>query len=333
MAATKPKFNYGGQAVMEGVMMRGVHIAAIAVRDPKGNIVIHEERLNPTLYRGWVSKIPFARGLVGLWDALGLGTRALVWSANVALSELAEEQGKPDEEMISGVAATGLVVVSLSLGIGLFFVLPTAATSGAKEVFGIKNTLALESIEGVIKLSILIGYIAAIGMMKDVKRLFGYHGAEHKAINAYEGGHALTIENVQKQPIEHPRCGTAFLLTVVVLSIFIGGLVGRPHNLLALLASRVLLIPVIAGVAYEILRYTARNADKPWVKLMIAPNLWLQRLTTRQPDDSMVEVAIAALNRVLETEHLTATAEARAEPEAVSSVPYAATASNGRSAV
>lgn len=296
MSATKPKFNYGGQAVMEGVMMRGVHMAAIAVRDPEGNIVIREEKLNSTLYRGWVSKVPFLRGLIGLWDALGLGTKSLLWSANVAIGE--------EEEVITGKTATGLVIVSLSLGIGLFFVLPTAATSGAKEFFGIKNVFALETIEGTIKLGIFLGYLAVIGFMPDVKRLFGYHGAEHKTINAYEAGRELTPEEVQTQPIEHPRCGTAFLLTVVVLSIFVGGLVGRPSNFLVLLASRVLLIPAIAGLSYEILRFTARNVDNPIVKLIITPNLWLQRLTTRQPDNSMVEVAIAALERVLESEKL-----------------------------
>ncbi|MBI5929325.1 MAG: DUF1385 domain-containing protein [Chloroflexi bacterium] len=296
MAATKPKFNYGGQAVMEGVMMRGVHLAAIAVRDPEGNIVVREEKLNSTLYRGTISKIPFVRGLIGLWDALGLGTKALIWSANVALGE--------EEEVITGKTATGLVIVSLSLGIGLFFVLPTAATTGAKELLGLKSHFGLEVIEGSIKLSLFLGYLAAIGFMPDVKRLFGYHGAEHKTINAYEAGRDLVPNEVQTQPIEHPRCGTAFLLTVVVLSIFIGGLVGRPSNFFALLASRIVLIPAIAGLSYEILRFTARNADNPLVKLIITPNLWLQHLTTRQPDDSMVEVAIAALERVLESEKL-----------------------------
>ena len=319
MAPTKPKFNYGGQAVMEGVMMRGVHLAAIAVRDPEGNIVVREEKLNSTLYRGPISKIPFLRGLIGLWDALGLGTKALIWSANVAIGE--------EEEVITGKTATGLVIVSLSLGIGLFFVLPTAVTTGAKELFGIQNHFALETIEGIIKLALFLGYLGAIGFMPDVKRLFGYHGAEHKTINAYEAGRDLIANEVQTQPIEHPRCGTAFLLTVVVLSIFVGGLVGRPSNFLALLASRVLLIPAIAGLSYEILRFTARHAENPLIKLIITPNLWLQHLTTRQPDDSMVEVAIAALERVLESEQL---AKPSINPAENPSIPL--TAMDGSSA-
>jgi uncharacterized protein YqhQ len=309
---------------MEGVMMRGVHVAAIAVRDPQGNIVIHEEKLNAALYRGWVSKVPFVRGLVGLWDALGLGTRALLWSGNVAL-------GEEDEGLISGPIAAGMVVVSLGLGIGLFFLLPTAAATGAKDLFSIRNRLAVESVEGVVKLSIFLGYIAAIGLVKDVRRLFGYHGAEHKTINAYEANLPLTPEYVQMQTIEHPRCGTAFLLTVIVLSIFIGGLVGRPHNIFLLLLSRVLLIPVIAGLSYEIIRFTARNVDKPLVRLAITPNLWLQRLTTRQPDDSMVEVAIAALERVLAAENLPEAAPVEVETEPVVMPSYAAI-DNGRTA-
>lgn len=340
----KPAFNYGGQAVMEGVMMRGAHIAAIAVRDPDGSIVIHEEALNSALYRGKISKIPFLRGLIGLWDALVLGTRALIWSANIQL--IAEERKQAEEEAaknaeengesveseqvaatatqsntastpikddgssgFSDMAVAGVVLISLSLGIGLFFALPAAASNGASSLFGIKSRLSVDAIEGVIKLAIFIGYIAVIGLMNDVKRLFGYHGAEHKTINAYEAGSELAPSEVQRFPIEHPRCGTAFLLTVIVLSIFVHALTGRPKNIFLLIAARVAVVPIIAGIAYEILRFTARNAEHPIVKMMIIPNLMMQRLTTRQPDNSMVEVAIEALNRVLAAEEAVARGE------------------------
>lgn len=343
----QPKFNYGGQAVMEGVMMRGAHIAAIAVRDPDGSIVIHEEALNSALYRGKISKIPFLRGLVGLWDALVLGTRALIWSANIQL--IAEERMQAEEEAkkaqeagestiseavesehvatatagasttesatenvssgFSEMAVAGVVLISLSLGIGLFFALPAAASNGASSLFGIKSRFAVDTIEGIIKLAIFIGYIALIGLMNDVKRLFGYHGAEHKTINAYEAGSELEPTEVQRFPIEHPRCGTAFLLTVIVLSIFVHALTGRPSNIFMLVLSRIAVVPIIAGIAYEVLRFTARNANHPLVKMMIIPNLLMQRLTTRQPDNTMVEVAIQALNRVLAAEEAVARGE------------------------
>ncbi len=351
MSEKRPQFNYGGQAVIEGVMMRGAHIAAIAVRAPDGEIVVHEEPLNKTLYRGWVSKLPFVRGLVGLWDALVLGTKALMWSANIALEEEDENEKKPrpkdtfnammlslmglgggllvnttpsenepekskvtergaKEDIFAGGVGAGMLAVSLSMGIGLFFVLPAASSSGIGRVLGIDNRLALDAIEGVVKLSLFIGYLSVIGMMEDVKRLFGYHGAEHKTINAYEAGDELTPSKVKFHPIEHPRCGTAFLLTVVVLSIFIHTLTGRPSNILLLLMSRILVIPLIAGLAYEILRFTAKNVNNPLVKAVIVPNLMLQRLTTREPDESMLEVAIEALNRVIAAEevHQTSTA-------------------------
>lgn len=325
MSEIRPKFSYGGQAVMEGVMMRGAHIAAVAVRDPQGNIVIHEEALNTTLYRGWISKVPFLRGLVGLWDALVLGTRALMWSGNIAMSEEIKQAEASKmaasgqvasvdnvvvvNEGFSDKAVAGLVVVSLTLGIGLFFALPAALSNAAQNFLGIKSRLAVDSIEGVIKLALFVGYIGAIGMMSDVKRLFGYHGAEHKTINAYEAGSALDADSVQEHSIEHPRCGTAFLLTVMVLSVLVHAITGRPKNIFLLVASRVLVIPIVAGLAYEIIRLTARYEKNPLVKLIIIPNLALQRLTTRQPDNTMIEVAVAAFERVLAAEEKIARGE------------------------
>ncbi len=297
------KFSYGGQAVIEGVMMRGAHTAAIAVRDPKGQIVVHEQPLNATLYRGRIARTPFVRGVVGLWDALGLGTRALMWAADVAIGE--------DEDVnFNGPVGWATIAVSLAIGVGIFFLLPTAAATGIGNVLGLTpdgtapigwNATLVNLIENVIQLGILIVYIWAIGRIPDVKRLFGYHGAEHKTINAYEAGAELTPEIVAKYPIEHPRCGTAFLLTVVFVSIFVFSLIGRP-SLPLLILSRVIFIPVIAGIAYELLRFTARNINNPIIKIIVKPNLALQHLTTRQPDLHMIEVAIVAFKHVLASE-------------------------------
>jgi uncharacterized protein YqhQ len=300
------KFSYGGQAVIEGVMMRGAHSAAVAVRDPKGQIVVHEQPLNARLYRGRISTTPFLRGVVGLWDALGLGTRALMWAADVALGE--------EEEKVNfnGPIGWATIAVSFIVGIGLFFLLPTAGASFIGNQIGLTPggsapigfaAFVINLIEGVIQISILVTYIWAIGRIPDVKRLFSYHGAEHKTINAYEAGDTLTPEIVANYPIEHPRCGTAFLLTVVFVSVFIFSLLGRPPFALLIL-SRVSLIPVIAGIAYELIRYTARNMHNPLIRIIIKPNLALQHLTTRQPDLHMIEVAIVAFNHVLASEGL-----------------------------
>lgn len=295
--AAPKQFSYGGQAVIEGVMMRGAHKAAIAVRAPNGQIVMHEQPLNATLYRGRISKTPFVRGLVGLWDALGLGTRALMWSADVAL-------GEEEEVNFNGPLGYGTLAISLLLGIGLFFLLPTTAATGIDRLLGLSSAPFLVNlIEGTIQLSLLIGYIWLIGRLPDVKRLFGYHGAEHKTINAYEAGAELKPEIVATFPIEHPRCGTAFLLTVAFVGVMVFSLLGRPP-LPLLILSRIILIPVIAGIAYEIIRFTARNMHNPIVRAIIVPNLALQHLTTREPELPMIEVAIAAFKRVLVSEQV-----------------------------
>lgn len=310
------KFNYGGQAVIEGVLMRGQKTVAIACRDPEGRIVIHEQPLNKTLYQSRLIRIPFLRGIVGLWDALGLGTRALMWSADVQTGE--------DEVNFNGPVGFATVAFSLLVGVGIFFLIPTLGATGIGNLLGLTGEngqipIGIEStivnmIEGFIQLGILIGYIWLIGQMEDVKRLFSYHGAEHKTINAYEAGADLTPEVVSTYPIEHPRCGTAFLLTVVFVSIFVFSLLGRPPILLLIL-SRVILIPVIAGIAYELLRWTAANTDKAWVRLMIKPNLALQHLTTREPDLDMCEVAITSFKRVLLSEGLISEEEAAVPTE------------------
>ena len=325
--------------------MRGAHSMAVAVRDPKGQIVIHEQPLSARLYRGRIARTPFLRGLIGLWDALGLGIRALMWSADIALDE---------EEDISfnGPIGWATIAVSLLIGIGIFFLLPTAAATGIGSLLGLSaaaseivvdeagnaievlsqsgNFLAYEAlpigldaflinlIEGVVQLSILVVYIWFVGRTKDGRRIFAYHGAEHKTINAYEAGDALEPEIVSRHPIEHPRCGTAFLLTVVFVSVLLFSLIGRPPFALLVL-SRVLFIPVIAGVAYEFLKYTASNLDKPWIRFMIQPNLALQHLTTNEPSLDMIEVAIVSFRRVLLSEGIIGEEEAaipEARPEA-----------------
>ena len=316
-AENAPKtFSYGGQAVIEGVMMRGAHKAAIAVREPNGGIAIHEQPLSATLYRGRVTRTPFVRGVIGLWDALVLGTRALMWSANVALGE--------DEKVdFNGPLGYGTIIVSLAFGVGLFMLLPAAASTLVENVFNLQDSSFLVNLsEGVIRLALLIAYIWAIGRIPDVKRLFGYHGAEHKTINAYEAGADLTPEVVQNYPIEHPRCGTAFLLTVAVVSVFVFSFLGRP-DFFWLMLSRVLLVPVIAGIAYEFIRWTAKHMENRFVRLIIIPNLALQHLTTRQPDLTMIEVAIAAFKRVLISEDIPVTGPV-IEPDVVPEAQAAA---------
>ena len=299
---TPPQFNYGGQAVIEGVMMRGSKSFAVAVRDPNGEIVTHSEPLNSDFYGGWVMRVPFLRGLTLLWDALGLGTKSLMFSAQVAIPEEEKEEAGA---IFSGPAQTGLVLLSLSMAIGLFFVLPAFLSKQIPAWLGWDLApVVINLLEGAIRLSLLIGYIWAIGLMPDVKRLYGYHGAEHKTINAYEAGAELTPASVARFPIEHPRCGTAFLLTVVLLSIILFTLLPPVFttNILVRIVSRVLFIPVIAGIGYEFIRFTARHQKNPLIRLISKPNLALQRLTTREPDEGMLAVAIVAFQQVLATE-------------------------------
>jgi len=282
--------SYGGQAVIEGVMMRGQKAFAIAMRAPDGNIVVHREDL-ASVYRSRITKIPFLRGIILLWDALGLGMRALTLSANTQTGE---------EEKLEGPALYITLVLSLTIGIGIFFLLPAGIGGLAEHYLGWSSWLN-NLLEGVLRLALLIGYIWAIGFMPDVKRLFGYHGAEHKTINAYEAGAELTPENVAKYPLEHARCGTAFMLTLVLISILVFTFLG-PLPFFWRLASRVLLIPIIAGIAVEYIRWSANHLGSPVVRFLIKPNLALQSLTTREPDASMLEVAIESFKTMRKAE-------------------------------
>ncbi len=282
-------WSYGGQAVMEGVMMRGAHLSAVAVRRPNGEITVKTEPVSQ-LYRGPVSKIPFLRGIPMLWDSLGLGMRALFYSA-----EVAGQAEDPDFKM-SGGLGLGTGAFSLLAGMALFMLLPSWLAGLL--VRAADQTVLFNIVEGLIRLAILIGYMAAVGQMAEIRRVFAYHGAEHKTVNAHEAGAPLTVESVRTFSTAHARCGTAFLLIVVVISILVFAPLGKPP-LLIRLASRLLLLPVITGIAYEVLRFTGKHNHWGWVRALIAPNLALQRLTTREPDDAMLEVAITALKTVL----------------------------------
>ena len=275
---------YGGQAVIEGVMMRGSQGVAIAMRAPDNNIVIHTETLSG-IYKGKLIKIPFLRGLIALWDALGLGTRALTISANTQTGE---------EEEIEGFAMYATLGFSLAFGVALFFLAP-ALLGGLVENLIDSDAAAWigNLLEGLVRLILLIGYIWLIGRIPDIQRVFAYHGAEHKTINAHEAGADLNPANVVNYSLEHPRCGTAFLLTLVVFSVIIFSLLG-PLPIGLRLASRILFIPVIAGIAYEYIRWTARHMDSSFVRALVKPNLALQHMTTREPDLDMLEVSITA---------------------------------------
>ena len=285
------KFYYGGQAVIEGVMMRGRKRVAIAVRAPNGEVVLHEEPLTAAIYTRKWGQWPFVRGLGMLWDALGLGMRALLWSADVAI----QEEGK-EEVKFTGPVAWTTVALSLAIAVGVFFLLPTAAAKWLSPLGA--GGLLVSIIEGVIRLGLFLAYLWAIGFMPDIRRVFAYHGAEHKTINAYEAGALLTPANVARFTTAHTRCGTIFLLSVMIIAIFIFAPFHFDNVLLRLL-SRLVLIPAVAGIAYEFLRFTAGHVNHPVVRALIAPGLLLQRLTTREPDEKMLECAIAALKPVL----------------------------------
>ena len=284
--------SYGGQAVIEGVMMRGQKAYAIAVRAPDGSIRVRTGDLAP-IYRSRIARIPFLRGIIGLWDALVLGIQALTWSANVQ----AEGAG---EEPLEGPALYLSLGTSLALAIGLFFWLPAALGQGLEHYLG-WSAFTSNLAEGLIRLVLLVGYIGLIGLLPDVRRLYGYHGAEHKTIHAFEHAAPLTVEGVRPFPEEHPRCGTAFLLILVLLSVLVFALLG-PMSLGMRLLTRLALLPVLTGLAYEYLRFTAAHRDHPLVRLLLVPNLALQKLTTRPPDDGMIEVAIAAFQALRQAE-------------------------------
>ncbi len=282
--------NYGGQAVIEGVMMRGKKVAAIAMRAPDGEIKIHTEELNK-IYQSRIMKIPFLRGLIGLYDALILGMRALTISANTQTGE---------DEKLEGPALFFTFALSMGIATLIFFLIPAGVGQAVERFFSWKPWIG-NLLEGLVRLIFLILYMWGIGQMEDIKRVFSYHGAEHKVINAFEANAELTPENVKKFSLEHPRCGTAFLLIVVLFSVVLFTALG-PMSLAWRLLSRILLLPVLAGIAYEYLRWTAANQHNPLIKMLIKPNLALQRLTTNEPSLEIIEVSIASFNAMRELE-------------------------------
>ncbi|MFB0537628.1 MAG: DUF1385 domain-containing protein [Anaerolineae bacterium] len=292
------EFHYGGQAVIEGVMIRGQKNMAVAVRDPAGKIVIHTEPLTAGIYASSIGRWPLVRGLIMLWDTLVLGIRTLMFSADVALGE--------EEVEFSGPIAWGTIAISLIAAVTIFFLGPLFLV-GVIDRF-IASSLLSSIVEGLIRLALFLAYVFAIGFIPDIKRVFAYHGAEHKTINAYEDGASLEPAVVGTYTVAHTRCGTAFLLMVVVIAVLVFAFLGRPPLLLRVLW-RLLLIPVIAILAYEYIKFSAAHGSNALISLMLKPGLAMQRLTTREPDETMLEVAITALEQVLAADEATSTTD------------------------
>ena len=290
------KFYYGGQAVIEGVMMRGQKTVVTAVRRPDGGLVINTQPLS-SIYTGWMRKAPLLRGVIVLIEALVLGVRTLLYSANISLEEEGEE--------VSGGLVWVIAAVALVLAVGLFFVTPLFLT----RLLNLESSLLFNLVDGIIRVAIFIAYLRVMTLMPDIKRVFAYHGAEHKTVNAYEAGVPLEVEAVKGYSTAHVRCGTSFLFVVVILSIIVFALVGL-HSPWLMVISRVVLIPVVAALGYEVIYFGARHINNGFVRAVLAPGLWLQALTTREPDDGQLEVALTALKSVVEAEQGEETAPA-----------------------
>ena len=283
-----PKYTYGGQALIEGVLMRGRDAIAVALRHPDGEIVYATERLDSGFHGTRWSKWPFIRGLVVLYETLVVGTRWLIRSANVQAEEEGVELGKGSVIL--------MLAITLAAGIGIFFLLPLFVASVTTA--NVENGLVQHFIEGLVRVAIFLGYLVLIGRAPDIRRVFQYHGAEHMTIHALEAGDPLTVDEVRKYPTAHQRCGTEFLVVVILLSIIAFSLVGRQEPVV-MVVSRILLIPVIAAVGYEILRFGARHRKNPIVKVLLYPGLLVQKITTKQPSDDMIEVAIVSMEQAL----------------------------------
>ena len=296
----------GGQAVLEGVMMRGPRNWAVAVRKPDGEIAHVAKPIDPLAARHWALRLPIVRGVVALGESLSIGFRALSVSANYAAQEEAEGDDEPAE--IGRWAMAFAFLVAIGFAVAVFKVGPALLT----DTLPISNGTYFVLVEGLVRVSVFVLYLTALSFIPSLKRVFEYHAAEHKAINAYEAGEELTPEVAQRYSLIHPRCGTAFLLWVMVISVFVYALLGRPVWWWLIL-SRILLLPVIAGIAYELIRFAGKHADNRFVMTLLAPGLWLQRLTTRQPTLDQLEVSIRALREVLELEGRESPADRRVE--------------------
>jgi uncharacterized protein YqhQ len=284
------KFQYGGQAVIEGVMMRGRYHLAIAVRKPDNEVIIERRPVNSITKRLPFLRWPFFRGVVMLVESLIMGIQALAFSANQAAAA--------EDEEISPMEMTITIGVALALGILLFVVAPTSL---ARLLYGLKSVILINFLEGMFRIGIFLLYVLAISRMKDIQRVFQYHGAEHKVINTYEAGEDLTVENTAKYSVQHPRCGTSFLLIVMVIMILVFSFLGKP-DLVTRIVSRIILLPVVAGISYEVLKISGKYCKSPIMRIIITPGLWLQKLTTREPDSDQIEVAIKSLQAVFAQE-------------------------------
>lgn len=279
--------------------MRGQKIMVTAVRRPNGELLMNTQPL-ATIYTGWMRRAPLIRGIIVLIEALVLGIKNLLYSANVSLEE--------EEEKISGGLVWSMVIFSLVLAVSLFFMAPLFLTKLLDPY--IHSLLAFHLIEGLIRLAIFVIYLKLMILVPDIKRVFAYHGAEHKTVNAYEDGVPLEVEAIKRYSTAHVRCGTSFLFAVLIIAILVFALVGRPSSLWLMILSRIILIPVIAALSYEVTHFGGRHAKNGLVRAILYPGLLLQKLTTREPDDSQLEVAISALRKVVEIEQLEEAAQA-----------------------
>lgn len=292
----------GGQAVLEGVMMRSPHAFTVAVRKggkPDAEIAVFSQTLQPIGERFPLFKKKIIRGSAALFEAMWLGIKALNFSANEAIES---EDGKKEE--ISPLAMAGTMIVALAFAIGIFLALPLLLTNLLGVKYGVvaRSSILFNLTDGVLRVALFLGYVSSISFMKDIRRVFEYHGAEHKAISAFEAGVPLTAENARKFSRIHPRCGTSFVLTVIVLSIILFSFIPAVWPLWAKGVSRIILLPLIAGLGYEFIKYSAKQCENPVIKGLMQPGLWLQRLTTREPSDDQIEVAIRALTEALAME-------------------------------
>jgi uncharacterized protein YqhQ len=287
-------FHYGGQAVIEGVMMRGREGVAISVRQPDGKLNTVKQPL-ASIYKGRLREMPFARGLIVLGETLVLGTRALLHSAQIAAAE-------DGEEKIPAPLLWGTVAISVAFAVGIFFLVPLFAVQYLIHPY-VSSALLSVVLEGLIRIALFMLYLRLISFMPDIRRVFAYHGAEHKVVNAYEAGIPLEVEAVKNYSKAHTRCGTSFIVIVLIIAIFVFALIdvlfGRP-TLWVRLLSRLVLIPVIAAISYEVMKFGAGHVKNAIVRILLAPGLLLQSMTTREPDDSQLEAAISALTEVIE---------------------------------
>jgi hypothetical protein len=290
MAENKKPFHYGGQAVIEGVMIRGQHNVSVAVRRPDGEIDITSTPL-ATLYKGRLRTIPFIRGIIVLIETMALGIKALLHSAEIASADDSGEQ-------LSPAALWGTVAVSIIFGVGLFFIIPLLITNYF--IYPYVASAALGNLlEGILRIGIFLLYLWAISLMPDIRRVFAYHGAEHKSVNAFESGVPLEPEQVKKYSTAHARCGTSFLLVVLIIAIIVFTMVGRPSLWVAII-SRIVLLPVIAAIGYEFIRFGSDHMDNPVIRGLLSPGLLIQSMTTREPDEEQIETALCALHKAIE---------------------------------